>query len=135
MTLWYCGNCHYGNGVNDAYCCNCHRIKDSLASGAGELPPIDITTQPLAPQPSDYRSTYNDKNYGHCKISPPNHLDLDSVSDVGTPAPAQDPHDGRWRKFWFCCNCKDGPHGASNIPACNCGHVHCEDCEMVLLKM
>lgn len=146
---WYCGNCHFPNSVNDAYCCNCHRIKDDMAFKSGGLSPIAITNRPLTLHPPGYNthddsnhehsnhehSNHEHSNHEHCDASLSNELDPGFTSDHGTSAPSQDPHDGRWRKFWYCCYCRDGPHGSGNIPTCNCGHVHCGNCEMVWLKM
>jgi hypothetical protein len=130
---WYCGYCGYMNGSNDLYCCHCHRIRDSLAFEDGGLLSIAPTTGPLPPATFDY-NTHDDDNREHYKASPSNCLDLDLASIGATSAPPQDPHDGKWRKFWFCCECGDGPHGAGIIPACNCQHVHCKRCNEVMLK-
>jgi hypothetical protein len=131
---WYCGHCHYPNAVNDAYCCNCYRIKDNIAFKNGGLPSIITLTGPLTSRAPCY-NTHDDDHHEHCEVPPSNRLDLGLTSGDGTSAPAQDPHDGKWRKFWYCCNCGDGPHGAGNIPACpSCPHVQCTRCDVVRLK-
>jgi hypothetical protein len=130
---WYCGNCGYPNGPMDLYCCHCHRIKDSLAFKDEALPSIAPTIGPLPPVAFTYNTHYDD-NHEHHEASPSNRLDLDLASIDTTSAASQNSHEGKKRKFWYCCGCGDGPHGVGNIPACNCNHVQCTRCETVKLK-
>ncbi len=122
------------NSINDAYCCNCHRLKDGQASKDGELPSISTLTGLLSTHMTGY-NTHDDDNHEHYKASSSSQLDFVTAFRVVTSVLAQDPHDGKWRRFWYCCNCGDGPHGTGNIPACSsCPHVQCTACEVVHLK-
>jgi hypothetical protein len=131
---WYCSNCQYMNGSNDLYCCHCYQIRNSSASEDGGLQSIAPATGPLLAVKFGY-NTHDDDNHKHYKASFSNCLDLDSASIDTTSVSQQDPHDGKWRKFWHCCHCGDGPLGCGNIPACPiCQHIQCANCETVMLK-
>jgi hypothetical protein len=134
---WYCGHCLMMNSDLDAYCCVCQRMKDNLASSDdGGLPSATTIIRFAISYTMPSKGQIN-THHDCVHASESSYLDIDSADETSS-APAEDPDDGRRRKFWYCCYCGDGPHGVSSVPACpNCNSQHkkCTKCEEVLLKV
>jgi hypothetical protein len=124
----YCPECGYPyNPSIDSSCSNCYYRLATATSLTATLSAESFTNSFSQSQAQHvgHHLTFVQLNDGYAK----------SAINGIISKPAEEPGDGKRRKYWNCCECGDGPHGQGTILACpSCDHVQCSDCVVVKLK-
>jgi hypothetical protein len=123
MGSWYCSNCGSWNGDVDVSCYQC-----------GSQESIEDANQLIRGQSCYSVGLSSAPNHSLHFINDINDHPLYSTSNVSFKTPTiityPDDPDSAQRKYWICCDCKDGPMGEGNIPkCCSCEHTQCRNCE------